>query len=190
MGCETSETPAVTSPPDAQTVRWRILFATRCPGVRRSRRRTRERHAQPRASGGSAAGRGSVLPARTGRLSRRCKDRERLRAVRVRRTGTPSPAGTLQHRQSPPRGVNACRSGALTHVELQLISYQGQIAAAASTHRFWLAPELHSRAAGDPGRTFVIYMYASRSPPGNSPPPEETRERLPAAGVPRSVIVT
>jgi hypothetical protein len=56
--------------------------------------------------------------------------------------------------------VNACRSGALTHVELQLISYQGQIAAAAGTHRFWLAPELDSRAAGDPERTFVIYMCA------------------------------
>ena len=56
--------------------------------------------------------------------------------------------------------MNACRSRAPTHVELQPIRYQGQIAAAAGTHRFWLAPELDSRAAGDPERTFVIYMCA------------------------------
>jgi hypothetical protein len=46
-------------------------------------------------------------------------------------------------------------------VELQLISYQGQIAAAAGADRFWLAHELESRATGDPEHTFVIYMFAS-----------------------------
>ena len=56
--------------------------------------------------------------------------------------------------------MNAGCSRAPTHVELQPIRYQGQIAAAAGTHRFWLTPELDSRAAGDPERTFVIYMCA------------------------------
>jgi hypothetical protein len=81
-------------------------------------------------------------------------------------------------------------SGALTHVELQLISYQGQIAAAAGTYRFWLTPELDARAAGDPDRTFVIYMaayagLALRGVPG--PYSEQDARRFAQAGLdPRS----
>ena len=42
------------------------------------------------------------------------------------------------------------RSDALVYVELQLISYHGQIVATAGADRFWLAPELDSRAANIP----------------------------------------
>jgi hypothetical protein len=74
--------------------------------------------------------------------------------------------------------VNACRCGALTHVERQPIRYQGQIAAVAGTHRFWLAPELDARAAGDPDRMFVIYMcaYAGLVLRGELPGPYATRK--------------
>lgn len=63
-------------------------------------------------------------------------------------------------------------------MELQLISYQGQIAAAAGTNRFWLTPELDSRAAGDPERTFVIYMaaYAGLVLRGDLPGPYSEQE--------------
>ena len=43
---------------------------------------------------------------------------------------------------------------------LQPISYRGRTVAAATRERFFLADELDRRPAGDPERTFVIFMCA------------------------------
>jgi hypothetical protein len=79
--------------------------------------------------------------------SRRTVERQVLRArakLNAREGGDPPP---------PP-------SKLWKRIDPQLITYQGRTVAAAGPERFSLAPEIARRPAGDPDRTFVIYMCA------------------------------